>query len=131
MIGIYFLKDGDNVVYIGQSVDIEKRIEHHERSDKKFDSFYFEECSRSELSVKEKNCIIEMKPKYNKFHNSNATIEKFCAKIELRNKLVGFQARQSEKERIDKVTKDMIETKSEWLREIVMKEVARLEKKSK
>ena len=50
---------------------------------------------------------------------------------QIRNKLVGFQAKQSEYDRIENVIKILDTTKSEYIREVVMKDVARLEKKSK
>ena len=64
MTGVYFLYKKDEVVYVGQSVDIERRITEH--PDKKFDSFKYIECNVDELDSLEERCIKEIKPKYNK-----------------------------------------------------------------
>ena len=49
---------------------------------------------------------------------------------ELRNKLVGFQARESEESRIIAIVKKSGKTKSEYLRDTVMKDVEKQEKKN-
>jgi hypothetical protein len=63
---IYLLFNGNKIVYVGQSKDsLFGRIEHH-KTDKKFDSFSFFDCSIHELDDKEAELIIKHKPKYNK-----------------------------------------------------------------
>lgn len=62
--GIYFLFDGDEIVYVGQSVDIMTRIGAHLR-DKIFDSFNYIECGLRDLNNLEATYILELKPKYN------------------------------------------------------------------
>ena len=64
--GVYFLLDGEVVVYIGQSTDIHTRIKSHElEGEKKYDSVYFIECPKRNLKTLEMNMIIRYDPKYN------------------------------------------------------------------
>ncbi len=64
--GIYFLKNGDEVVYVGQSNDMETRIETHRRKGKiGFDGYDFEELPIEELNEKEAFFITKFNPKYN------------------------------------------------------------------
>lgn len=63
MIGIYFLLKGDVVVYVGQSMNVEKRVTAHR--DKDFDSFRVIPCEPSKLLHYEKRLIKYFKPMYN------------------------------------------------------------------
>ena len=64
--GIYFLFDKDEIVYIGQSNFIEKRIFEH-TNDKSFTSWNFIEFNSNEdLNDLEADYILKHKPKYNK-----------------------------------------------------------------
>ncbi len=65
MIGIYMLKDGDEVVYVGKSKDIHKRILQHSLSEKIFDNHSFVECSEELLESTEISYIQMLAPKYN------------------------------------------------------------------
>ena len=65
--GIYFLKQGDNIVYIGQSVNIHNRVKQHAiENTKVFDSFSYkivdENLSLDDIEVEE---IVKYRPKYN------------------------------------------------------------------
>ena len=51
-IGIYFLVRGNSVVYVGQSINILRRVEEHRRT-KAFDSFAYLICDKSELNILE------------------------------------------------------------------------------
>lgn len=62
--GIYFLINQNDVVYIGQSVNIHSRIAQH-KNNKKFDKFSYIECGKPELSHLEVKYIKKFKPKYN------------------------------------------------------------------
>lgn len=62
--GIYFLIKGTEIVYIGQSVSVLKRIETH-FSNKDFDSFSFLPCKKEMLDVVESLYIHLIEPKYN------------------------------------------------------------------
>jgi hypothetical protein len=68
MIGIYFLKDGDDVVYVGKSKNIEKRVEWHRKSGKVFDSYKVAECDQELLDSAEVAYIRAFNPKYNIHH---------------------------------------------------------------
>lgn len=71
MIGVYYLTDKKEIVYIGQSIDIEDRIKQHKNSSKVFDDFHCVECKKEELDEFECNEIIKHKPKYNIRHLEN------------------------------------------------------------
>ena len=51
-IGVYFLVRGNSVVYVGQSINILRRVEEHRRT-KAFDSFAYIICDKSELNILE------------------------------------------------------------------------------
>lgn len=70
--GIYFLIDCDEVVYVGQSVDIRSRLEQHSNAgmakgtkEKNFNRFFFVNCQREELDRLEAYYILKFRPKYN------------------------------------------------------------------
>ena len=63
MIGIYLLKKGGVVVYVGQSINIEQRIKQHK--DKKFDDYMTIECEKNLLNETEEAYILLFNPKYN------------------------------------------------------------------
>lgn len=63
--GIYFLKQGDEIVYVGKSVNVHKRVWAGHR-DKVFDDYDIEECSREELRKREVCWIRKLEPLYNK-----------------------------------------------------------------
>jgi len=66
MIGIYFLKSNDVVVYVGKSIQIESRIKQHTKEGiKKFDNYCFVECNQEILSETEEFYILFHNPKYN------------------------------------------------------------------
>ena len=61
--GVYFLVNGNKVVYVGQSVNVYTRIsEHH---DKLFDSFAFIPCKREVLNTLESLYIHVLRPPLN------------------------------------------------------------------
>lgn len=64
MVGIYFLKKEDEIVYVGQSINIHRRVEQHK--DKDFDDYSFIECEKSLLDCTEEFYILKCNPKYNK-----------------------------------------------------------------
>lgn len=64
--GVYFLIDGDEVVYVGITSDIHNRIIQHIQENKKvFDKYTFIECGDERWSA-ESNYVVKFKPKYNK-----------------------------------------------------------------
>ena len=61
--GVYFLVDGDEVVYVGQSVNIYNRIPQHH--DKKFDRYMYVPCKPELLNALESLYIHCFRPKLN------------------------------------------------------------------
>ena len=61
--GVYFLIDGDRVVYVGQSVNIYSRIPQH--YNKKFDKYAYVPCTIQQLNVLESLYIHLLQPKFN------------------------------------------------------------------
>lgn len=61
--GVYFLIKDNEIVYIGQSINIASRITQHR--DKEFDSVSYVACHRSELDVLESLYILAYKPPLN------------------------------------------------------------------
>lgn len=64
MCGVYYLWDGAEVLYIGSSRNVEKRISQH-RSRLDFAGYFVDECHTSELREREAKAIAEFNPKYN------------------------------------------------------------------
>ena len=69
--GVYFLYDGDKIVYVGQSNDIYRRIYEHSSGrakggKKKFDSWEYVEIENDESRIRfEAICIRAFRPRYN------------------------------------------------------------------
>lgn len=61
--GIYFLIKGDEIVYIGQSVNIFARMNGHANKD--YDAITFVPCDKSELDILESLYILAYQPKLN------------------------------------------------------------------
>lgn len=61
---VYYLWDGDDIVYIGQTTVLSYRIKQH-LIDKVFDSFTFIRCELDKINEIEGDEIIRIKPKYN------------------------------------------------------------------
>ena len=67
--GIYFLKFKDEIVYIGQSINISARIGYHLRNKAwKIDSAYCLACDIEELDTLERYYILLYKPRYNQVY---------------------------------------------------------------
>lgn len=60
--GIYFLIKSNEVVYVGQSVDVYSRIAKHRSDGKDFDSFAFLQCERNMLNDLESLYISALVP---------------------------------------------------------------------
>jgi hypothetical protein len=64
--GVYFLIDLGQVVYVGQSENLHKRLSDHIRQkEKQFDSFHFVECHPALINELEHSYIASLQPKYN------------------------------------------------------------------
>ena len=83
--GVYFLLEGDEVVYVGQSVHVYSRIGQH--TDKRFDRYAFVPCAAEKLDILESLYIHCLRPKLNGNQNNNAK----CAPISL-NDLIGLSS---------------------------------------
>jgi hypothetical protein len=62
-VGVYFLCDNDEVVYVGQSIDVGSRIRQH--TDKVFSRAFCLPCPEEDLNRVEAAFISLFKPKYN------------------------------------------------------------------
>jgi hypothetical protein len=80
--GVYFLISSDEIVYIGQSVNIANRISAHK--DKSFDSVAFVGCKKSELDILESLYIIAYQPKLNGHAGENCN-KRLCTPMTLRS----------------------------------------------
>lgn len=78
--GIYYLfKDGE-IVYIGVSKDIRKRIKDHVRNETNFDGIcpvYLSDLSMTDIKIAERYLIKKLNPKYNRQYNPKG-IGLFC-----------------------------------------------------
>lgn len=64
---VYFLIDGDEIVYVGKTTRPYARIRQHELSDKVFDRILVGHTgSKYEMDAKEALYIVEFNPRYNK-----------------------------------------------------------------
>ncbi len=63
--GIYFLIMNEEIVYVGQSVNILQRVGSHISEGKKFNKFSFVECNESQLRVIESVYIKMIQPMLN------------------------------------------------------------------
>lgn len=64
--GIYFLIDGQEIVYVGQSMNLPLRIDQHRRESRKtFDRFTVYPCPEKLLDKLERHYIHVFRPKYN------------------------------------------------------------------
>ncbi len=64
---VYFLISGGEIVYVGRSVDVFKRLGDHSSGYEKkvFDSYFCIKTNEKNVSKIEKKYIIKFKPKYN------------------------------------------------------------------
>lgn len=65
--GVYLLILGDDVVYVGQSIDVVARVNNHVNERKKqFDRAVYFECHEGHLKEVEWAFILKLKPRYNR-----------------------------------------------------------------
>lgn len=81
--GVYFLLDGDEVVYVGQAVNVYSRIGQH--TDKRFDRYAFVPCAVDALDMLESLYIHCLRPRLNGNQRNDAK----CAPIAL-DTLIGL-----------------------------------------
>lgn len=63
--GVYFLCEGSDIVYVGQSVAPYSRVKAHKVGGKKFDRVYLLHCLKSEMDIIESEYIHMLRPKLN------------------------------------------------------------------
>lgn len=63
--GIYFLIQGEEIVYVGQSIDIFVRVAEHANGPKEFDRYACIEVDPDRLGLVEADYIVALDPKYN------------------------------------------------------------------
>lgn len=63
--GVYFLIQGDEIVYVGQSLDIMARIAQHRNNGKVFSKFTYIQVAPEHLDDVETEYIVRFWPKYN------------------------------------------------------------------
>ena len=72
---IYFLIDGDDVVYVGKSIDLVSRIlKHRSENRKKFTRYAYIRCDEIDLVDMEAAYIAKFAPKYNKQLSKNSEV---------------------------------------------------------
>lgn len=63
--GVYFLIRDDQVVYVGQAVDVHARVSTHGRNWKQFDSYTYIPCEHDRLDEVERHYIRLFQPELN------------------------------------------------------------------
>lgn len=85
-IGVYELFLNDELIYVGQSVDVKSRILQHVRAGEIFfDSFNVTNCEKSELNDIEASYIIERGPKRNLTIPVNSI---YCTRSAIQNEVM-------------------------------------------
>ena len=64
MCGVYYLFDGAAVLYVGASIDVDRRIGEH-KSKIDFAGYFVDECKPEQLNELEAKAIQEFKPPFN------------------------------------------------------------------
>jgi len=96
--GVYYLYDGENLVYIGKTIQLPVRIAVHGLSNKQFDSYTFRPCSKDDMPRTEVYAISHHKPKYNKWNQSKKWMLKYCLKKSHDNEIAALVASQNQGE---------------------------------
>lgn len=61
MCGVYYLWDGERVLYVGASVNVERRVRQH-ADNIDFIGYFCDECKKEELNVEESRAIQLFRP---------------------------------------------------------------------
>ena len=117
---VYILKDDDDIVYVGSSINVKSRLGTHlSQGLKYFNSFEIKSCLLEDMVIEERKLIEEFLPKYNK-NFKMAKGERFT--IIIKKKL---------KQELEEVALQEQTTISELAREAIENKVKRLLKKDK
>jgi hypothetical protein len=65
MVGVYYLWDGSEVLYIGSSINVERRVAKHAYSGLDFAGYFCDPCRKRELRDREAAAIREFRPLLN------------------------------------------------------------------
>lgn len=68
-VGIYFLCQGKEIVYVGKTTNFFSRMSRHDGSNYEFDCIRFLPSKENKLDALEREYIARFKPKFNKMHN--------------------------------------------------------------
>lgn len=63
--GVYYLWDGERVLYVGASTQVERRLASHARGDIPFIEAFFDQCAPEELKSRECAATKEFRPVLN------------------------------------------------------------------
>ena len=84
---IYFLIQDDEIVYVGQTVEIHNRSAFHKREGKVFNFISVIDCSPNEVDLLELFYIHTLRPKYNKTDNGGSFMSSPVSHINIYNLL--------------------------------------------
>lgn len=73
--GIYLLKEGNQVVYVGQTINVYRRLDQH-CTDKQFSEVYFKELPKALLNIEEQRIIEKYTPVLNIQFRGDSKIDK-------------------------------------------------------
>ncbi len=65
--GIYYLYNGEEIVYIGKSWNVYYRVGQHAMNCIDFDCWTYEQFDKESLTQAERDALLKHRPKYNKF----------------------------------------------------------------
>jgi hypothetical protein len=64
--GVYYLSDGADILYIGSSRDVDRRVKEHRRAmDMDFAGYFYDEHPPEKLREEKQKAIDEFRPAYN------------------------------------------------------------------
>jgi len=121
MVGIYFLKHKEEVVYVGQSRKIETRLKQHSVSDKTYDSFTAFECRESLLNETEEAYILRYNPRYNIKKSEITTNKKKIKKKNVRAKEKHIIVNEHTHAMVKRYAKEEGRTMASFLKELFIR----------
>lgn len=75
--GVYFLILNKEIIYIGMTNHVFRRINQHQNDGKIFDSFFYIKCQKEKCAELEKFYIKKFMPKFNIEHKENSHRKKY------------------------------------------------------
>ena len=122
--GVYMLIDHGEIVYIGQSANIQQRINSHKK-DKQFDDVRIIDCNKIDRRIVERDLIHKHSPKYNKCQHKSVP--------NLDGVTIRFNITDEENKKLMKLKGDRLKVPfaESLLREAIKREEARQKRKVK